>query len=153
MARKQSVAPRELPVPELSEIDKLALLRAQLLEKKPKEDKPKVKEAETIKLPDFPNPETHRSWKTAACEAISAASDQPDAALAWILEVYRKDASHETLRDPGKFETLDIKLLASLSKVAKGELARQVLNFKEVEAGHERAVRGRQVLYMFDQHF
>ena len=43
--------------------------------------------------------------------------------------------------------------MASLSKVAKGELARQILNFKEVEAGFERAVRGRQILYLFDQHF
>ena len=40
-----------------------------------------------------------------------------------------------------------------LSKVAKGELARQVLNFKESEAAAGRAVRGRQVLFMFEQHF
>ena len=33
--------------------------------KKPEDDdKPKAKEAETVKLPDFPNPETYRSWKT-----------------------------------------------------------------------------------------
>ena len=137
----------------LSELDKFNLLTAKILGKQPEEDKPKVKEAETIKLPEFPNPETYRSWKTAAREAIRAASDQPDSAFAWILEVYKKDASHEKLRDPGKFLTLDTKLLASLSKVAKGELARQILNFKEVEAGQERAVRGRQVLYLFDQHF
>ena len=37
--------------------------------------------------------------------------------------------------------------------MAKGELARQILNFKETEAGERRAVRGRQVLYLFDQHF
>ena len=37
--------------------------------------------------------------------------------------------------------------------MAKGELARQILNFKETEAGDRRAVRGRQVLYLFDQHF
>ena len=36
--------------------------------------------------------------------------------------------------------------------MAKGELARQILNFKETEAGERRAVRGRQVLYLFDQH-
>ena len=146
-------APPPQSLPQLSEIDKLNLLRASLLGKQPEEDKPKVKEAETIKLPEFPNPETYRSWKTAAREAIRAASDQPDAAFTWVLEAYKKDASHEKLRDPGKFLTLDTKLLASLSKVAKGELARQILNFKEVEAGFERAVRGRQILYLFDQHF
>ena len=36
--------------------------------------------------------------------------------------VYTVDASHDDLRDPGKFLTLDTKLLAALTKVAKGEL-------------------------------
>ena len=107
------------------------------------EEKPKAKEAETIKLPDFPNPETYRSWKTATRESIRAASDKPDEAFRWILEVYDKGASHEALRDPQKFLTLDTKLLA----------ARQILNFKDVEAGKGRAVRGRQILYLFDQYF
>ena len=35
--------------------------------------KPKAKEAETIKLLDFPTPETYRSWRLAAREAIRAA--------------------------------------------------------------------------------
>ena len=122
-------------------------------EKTPEEDKPKVKEADVVKLPDFPNPETYRSWKTATREAVRAASDRPDAAFKWILEVYENGASHEQLRDPGIFLTLDTKILAALTKVAKGELARQVLNFKESEAVAGRAVRGRQVLFMFEQHF
>ena len=67
--------------------------------------------------------------------------------------VYDRHAGHSSLRDPGKFVTLDTKLLAALTKVARGELARQILNFKETEAGERRAVRGRQVLYLFDQHF
>ena len=57
------------------------------------------------------------------------------------------------LRDPKKFLALDTKLLAALTKVAKGELARQILNFKEGEAGFGRAVRGRQILYLLDQYF
>ena len=117
------------------------------------EEKPKVKEAETVKLPDFPNPESYRAWKTATRESIRAASDQPDAAFDWVLQVYNKDTTIETLRDPGKFVTLDTKILASLSKISKGELARQVLNFKEKEAVAGRAVRGRQVLYLFEQYF
>ena len=66
------------------------------------EDKPTVKEAESIKLPEIPKPETYRSWKTATREEIRAASDQPDEALKWVLEVYDKDADHKTLREPGK---------------------------------------------------
>ena len=133
-----------------------ALLEAARLLKGDKggeDDKPKVKEAENIRLPDFPNPETYRAWKTATREAVRAASDRPDEAFSWILEVYAKDADHDKLREPGKFLTLDTKILAALTKVAKGELSRQVLTFKETEAVHGRAVRGRQVLLMFDQYF
>ena len=89
------------------------------------EEKPKVKEAESIKLPEFPKPETYRSWKTATREAIRAARDQPDEAFKWVLEVYDTDADHQKLREPGKFLTLDTKLLATLTKIAKGELSRQ----------------------------
>ena len=115
--------------------------------------KPKAKEAETIKLLDFPTPETYRSWRIAAREAIRAASDRPDEAFSWVQAVYAKDQSLEGLRDPGKFLTLDTKLLSAISKVVKGELARQIVNYKESEAAHARAVRGRQVLYMFEQYF
>ena len=59
----------------------------------------------------------------------------------------------EGLRDPGKFLTLDTKLLSAISKAVKGELARQIVNYKESEAAHTRAVRGRQVLWMFEQYF
>eukprot|EP00439_Symbiodinium_sp_Y106_P003582 s1125_g1.t1 len=36
-------------------------------------------------------------------------------------KAYDKDANHASLRDPGKFLTLDTKLLAALTKVARGE--------------------------------
>ena len=145
--------PVEQSVPDLDRLTALELIRSGILKGKSDDDKPKTKEAESIKLPDFPNPETYRSWKAATREAIRAASDQPDDAFLWLLEAYDKDITHDKLRDPGKFLTLDTKLLAALTKVAKGELARQILNFKESEAANKRAVRGRQVLYMFNQHF
>ena len=65
--------------------------------------------------------------------------------------LYDKDADHERLREPGKFQTLDTGLLAALTKIARGELSRQVLNFKETETTAGRAVRGRPVLFMFNQ--
>ena len=106
-----------------------------------------------IKLPEFPTPESYRSWKTAAREKIRAASDSPDEAFEWVLEVYRPGASHDSLRSPGKFLTLDTKLLEALTTVSRGELAGEILIFKETEAAKDRAVRGRQVLYLFDQYF
>ena len=131
----------------------LSRLRDMNGETKEESSKPKVKEAETINLPDFPNPESYRSWKTATREAVRAASDSPDEAFKWVLEAYDKDANHTSLRDPGKFLTLDTKLLAALTKVARGELSREILIFKETEATKSRAARGRQVLYLFDQYF
>eukprot|EP00439_Symbiodinium_sp_Y106_P024640 s6987_g3.t1 len=131
----------------------LSRLRDLKGESKEESSKPKVKEAETINLPEFPNPEAYRSWKTATREAVRAASDSPDEAFKWILEAYAKDANHESLCDAGKFLTLDTKLLAALAKVARGELSREILIFKETEASKSRAVRGRQVLYLFDQYF
>ena len=53
----------------------------------------------------------------------------------------------------GKVLTIDTKLLAALSKVVKGELGCRILNHKEVEASKGHAVRGRQVLLMFEQFF
>ena len=44
-------------------------------------------------------------------------------------------------------------MLAALTKIARGELSREVLIFKETEASKNKAVRGRQVLYLFDQYF
>ena len=113
----------------------------------------KAKEAETVKLPDFPNPETYRSWKISVREAVRAASDKPDEAFKWVQEVYDRTASMEHLRETGKFLTLDTKILSALSRVAKGDLARQIINFKESEATANRAVRGRQVLLMFEHYF
>ena len=79
--------------------------------------------------------------------------DSPDEAFKWVLEAYDKDANHDSLRDPGKFLALDTKLLAALAKVARAELSREILIFQETEASKSRAVRGRQVLYLFDQYF
>ena len=59
----------------------------------------------------------------------------------------------EHLRETGKFLTLDTKSLSALSRVAKADLARQIINFKESEATANRAVRGRQVLLMFEHYF
>ncbi len=57
------------------------------------------------------------------------------------------------LGNPGDFVTLDTKILAQLSRAAEGELARQILTFKDTEAQSKREVRGRQVLLMFEQYF
>ena len=59
----------------------------------------------------------------------------------------------ELLREIGKFLTLDTKILSANSRVARGDLARQIINYKESEATANRAIRGRQVLLMFEHCF
>ena len=105
-----------------------------------------------MKLPDFPSPETYRSWKISVRQAVRAASDKPDEAFKWVQEVYERSTDIELLRDTRKFLTLDTKILSALSRVAKGELSRQIINYKESEASAGRAVRGRQVLLMFEHY-
>ena len=136
------------------------LLRAALLQvlgSNIKPGAPKVKEADSLKFPEFPRPENYRKWKTAVREEIRASSDKPDEAWVWLMEVYqdREDSRRllQELSEPGQFVTLDTKILAQLSRVAKGDLGTQILNFKEVEAANGRVVRGRQVLFMFEQYF
>ena len=67
-------------------------------------------------------------------------------------EVYERSATMELLRETGKFLTLDTKILSGLSRVAKGDLARQIINYNESEATANRAVRGRQLLLMFEHY-
>ena len=58
-----------------------------------------------------------------------------------------------SLEKTGKFLTLDTKILSAISRVAKGDLARQIIKYKESEASANRAVRGRQVLLLFEHYF
>ena len=138
----------EKPSPEALRVKALQ----SMMGKSDDDGKPKAKEAETIKFLDFPIPEIYRSWRIAAREAIRAASDRPDEALFWIEAVYARDQSLQDLRDPGKFLILDIQLLSAISKVVKGELARQIVNYKELEAAHARAIRNHQELYIFEKY-
>ena len=128
-----------------------------LLADKSSESKPKVREADTIKLADQATPEAYRHWKIAVREEIRAASDKPDKAWEWLAEVYDKNLKPaekmEKLQDPGDFGTLDIKLLAALTHSAKGDLSPKIFNHKEEQSMEGILVRGRQVLYMFDEYF
>ena len=130
---------------------------SKLVENRESDSKPKVKEAETIKLPDQPTPETYRHWKNSVREEICAASDKSDKAWEWLKEVYDKETKTaekmQKLQDPGEFGTLDTKLRAALTRSAKGDLGQRILNYKEEQAVKGKLVRGRQVLLMFDEYF
>ena len=73
---------------DLGELIKKALLEGFKGAKSKDHDKPKAKEADKIDLPEFPCPDRYRAWRATVREAIRSASDDPDAAFVWVLEVY-----------------------------------------------------------------
>ena len=100
-----------------------------LLADKSSESKPKVKEADTIKLADQPTPESYRHWKNAVREEIRAASDKPDKAWEWLAEVYDKNLKPaekmEKLRIPETSERLTLSCLRRSRVPPKAILARR----------------------------
>jgi len=93
-------------------------------------EKPRTKEAETIKLNDMPAPEAYRHWRNHVRDEVKSCSDEPDEAWIWLNEVFDnktpRDQLEEKLQDPGKFITLDTKLSAALTRSAKGDLATKI---------------------------
>ena len=135
----------------------LAELLREMKSKKDDEGKPRVKEADTIAIPDMPTPETYRQWKNLVRELVRSSSDKPDEAWEWIMEVWDPKLSRveleAKLQNPGKFVTLDTKLTAALTKSARGDLGNRILNHKEEQAKKGHQTRGRTVLLMFDDYF
>ena len=114
----------------------------------------KTKEAETVKLSAIPeNPVKFKAWKSDVRAQIAAASGKADKGLIWALEVEKETATFGSLRDSGKFPTLDVKLSAALTKLAHGDLGREIALQQEQAAKCGRLLRGRQALYMIYQHF
>ena len=108
----------------------------------------RFKEADTIKVPAFPTPESYRNWRIKTREAVVAASTKPDEAFRWVNEAWKEGQSLEALRKVEPFNTLDAKLMSALTNVITGHFARIVDTFKENEASADRIVRGRQILFM-----
>ena len=117
------------------------------------DDKPKVKEADTIKIPAFPLAETYRNWRIKTREAVAAAPTDPDSAFKWVSESWKEEQTLEALHKVAPFATLSAKLLSALTNIITGDFARKVDTFKENEATSGRIVRGRQVLFMSHDHF
>jgi hypothetical protein len=120
-------------------------------------EKPRTKEAETIKLNDMPAPEAYRHWRNHFRDEVKSCSDKPDEAWIWLNEVFDnktpRDKLEEKLLEPGKFITLDNKLSAALTRSAKGDLATKIHNFKDEKPKKGIHVRGRRVLLMFEDYF
>ena len=68
-------------------------------------EKPRAKEAETIKLNDMPAPEAYRHWRNHIRDEVKSCSDKPDEAWIWPNEVFDnktpRDKLEEKLQEPG----------------------------------------------------
>ena len=60
-------------------------------------ERPRTKEAETIKLNDLPVPEAYRHWRNHARDEAKSCSDKPDEAWIWLNEVFDNKTPREKL--------------------------------------------------------
>ena len=114
-----------------------------------------MKEADTIKLLAFPNVSQFRGWKVATRNEVNAASGRPGKSVyRWIMAVEKQSVTWGQLGDPGKYPTLDNKLLSAILKVQSGPLGTRILMACEAEAlAGGRPLAGRQALRMiYDDH-
>ncbi len=89
-------------------------------------DRARVKETDEVKLLQFPHGAAWRAWRASTIHAvISAAGRQDDLAQEWILKVETHDPSDS--EGPGEgWISLDRKLAAALTKIARGEIGRHI---------------------------
>ena len=85
----------------------------------------RIKEADTIKVPAYPQPQQYRSWRAAVRSEVTAASGRGEAAFRWVKKTESPIATFESFRDSDGFDSLDAKLAAALTKIATGELGRR----------------------------
>ena len=117
----------------------------------------RVKEAEKVLVPDFPDVVNLPNYKVKVIQQVIAASGRRDVkkVTRWVQEVEKSSKGFKRLRKSGRnFETLDMKLAASLSKTLKGEFARSVA-VKEARRlrDHGKPLNGRQLLWLIYDHF
>ena len=83
---------------------------------------------------------------------MCAASGRPDEAFPWILATEKQGVTLEDFADSGDFPTLDVKLAAAISKLAKGELGHRLAHETELAAKQGKLIRGRQAMFLIHPH-
>ncbi|CAE8641625.1 unnamed protein product [Polarella glacialis] len=112
------------------------------------------REAETIKMRQYPTTLQLPSWRRFVRSSVAAASGRPDEANKWILEVEEIGASFESLacNDPA-WASLSAKLCSALEQILKGDIARKVGQKADEIASRGGRIGGRQILWMIYQRF
>ena len=106
-------------------------------------------EADEVTLPALPTASQFRARKTSVHQSVLQASGrEDDRVLSWIREVETPGAKLEDIADKTKeLATRDRKVAASLTKLAQGELGRQITQGNDEALYREcRMARGRELL-------
>ena len=120
----------------------------QLLRRIAKRDK--AKEASEIKLPGLPTANQFRGWKNTAYQNVNSASGRADdKTVAWLRATDDHLKCSDDFRDSQKrFARLDRLLASAVTKIAHGELGRQITQKNEDALKEGRMARGRELLWL-----
>ena len=112
----------------------------------------KIKEADEILVPPFPDARSLRGWKMQIKKAVAAASGRPSEAYQWMVQA-DQTLDYSQLSDHDGFETLNAKLATALLKTCKGEFQRTIEIQEDKETGtYGRMLNGRQIYCMIVHH-
>ncbi|CAE8645024.1 unnamed protein product, partial [Polarella glacialis] len=116
---------------------------------------PKVREADSIKVPQLPKSAAQsRIYKTAVRKAVVAASISKRDAFEFMRQVERPTCTFEELATcPSHLENLESKLDSAITNTLTGVLSLKVHAKTEELAKRDIMIAGRQVVWMVYRHF
>ena len=85
---------------------------------------------------------------------VAAASGRGRKTNNWLRKVESPRYDFDRLRHLGRtHKSIDVKLASALTEIANGPLGRTVTNHTELELKAGRMIKGRQILWLAQQHF
>ena len=123
-------------------------------------NKRRVREADKVVVPKFPKVGRFLQWRIQVTNNLVSASGRTDAKeVSWLNEVFGSEATYESLAESGpkRFQSLDLKLGASLSAIIRDSEAQTLIDDLERHASEAMksgsVVKGRQVYWMINSFF
>eukprot|EP00971_Amphidinium_carterae_P329501 6462001-Amphidinium_carterae.1 len=112
--------------------------------------KVKRKEADTITLPPWPEPQQFRAWKQKTYMTVMAAAGRDEnKTLQWLQQIERKEATLSSFtHSSSAWRSLETKLAAAVCAVARGDLLRRLTLLQESCTNQGRPMTGRAALFL-----
>ncbi len=113
----------------------------------------RVREADSVKLPNLPDVGGFRQWKRTARAAICAASGRGGAVFSWVLAAEDPTATLDALSNSEGHDSLDAKLASAIEGITSGEVAANIGLHADREARRGRLLTGRQALKIVHDYY